>query len=152
MFITVLLDILTCNPLLLQSAKEGFKSMLMFSLFEDSDSASNNFENEVRLLSRTKFSHLYRYAAFENVDPVATSFYELIVLYANALVDVLNHGLDIRNTTDVLRAMKNVTYRSPRGTNISFDGAGDRISTYVVKDFDIDTDAYKVIFPLLLHI
>ena len=118
--------------------------MLIFALFEETSPNANEFENEVRALSRAKYADLYRYAAFENVDPVATSFYEMIVFYANAVARVLDRGLDVRNTTDVLGAMFNATYATPRGTNVTFDHIGDRVSTYVIKDFDINQEDFKV--------
>jgi Receptor family ligand binding region len=127
-------------------AKEGMKSVMLFSLFEPSDAISNEFQNEVRLLSRTKFADLYRYAAFENVDPVATGFYESIILYANAVKSVAERGLDWSNTQELLAAMQNVTYASPRGSNITIGIDGDRIMTYAIHDFDIKTESFTVIF------
>ncbi|OQV20225.1 Atrial natriuretic peptide receptor 1 [Hypsibius exemplaris] len=125
-------------------AKEGFKSLLLFSLLEASDSASSAFKNDVRQLSRTKFDHLYRYAAFENVDPVTSAYYEAVVFYASAVKALMENETDFRNTTLLLGAMKNVTYPNPRGGKITMDDKGDRVSTYVIKDFDVDTETFVV--------
>ncbi|XP_055329518.1 atrial natriuretic peptide receptor 2-like [Paramacrobiotus metropolitanus] len=123
-------------------AKEAYKSLVIFSLYESNDHNAAEFERVVRKTSKSLNQYAYR--PFENVDPIATSYYDAFILYAHAVRSVYSQGGNYTQTHLLLSKMKNVTYTTPYGENITMNFYGDRRVLYAIKSFDLDEEVFKL--------
>ena len=58
------------------------------------------------------------------ISEYAVSLYTAVYLFAHAATAVLNEGGDIRNTQQMLRMMKSISFKGIKGRNVSLDANG----------------------------
>ncbi|GAU88431.1 hypothetical protein RvY_01134-1 [Ramazzottius varieornatus] len=130
----------------------AFRSLAIIALYERHEQFFAEFAKEVRQRSRTQYQ--YFYGAFEEIDPIVTSFYDSFILYSTAVRKLVEKGGSPENITDGLQIanqIKNMSLDSPLGYPINMDLNGDRSRIYSIKDLDLETGKFSDVLRIDYH-
>ena len=70
----------------------------------------------------------------------STALYDAIMLYAYAATEVMNEGRDLADGKVMATAIRNTTFEGVGGQIVALDNNGDRITSYEVLNFKLETE------------
>ncbi|OQV16974.1 Atrial natriuretic peptide receptor 1 [Hypsibius exemplaris] len=132
-----------------RDAQSAYRSLALLALYETRDQFFSEFQKEVR--SRARKDYNYIFGAFEEIDPVVTSFYDAIVLYASTANKLFHSGHNLTDGLAMAEEMKNTTIDSPLGYSIDIDVDGDRTRAYSLKQMSSESGKFEDILRIDYH-
>ncbi|GAV02260.1 hypothetical protein RvY_12851 [Ramazzottius varieornatus] len=127
-----------------REAKQAFECLLLVSLRQNRNDYYDAFSANVKRLARTNLN--YTFGAFEEIDPVVTSFYDSIILYATIVNQIIRAGGNVFNGVQIARLMKDVTFDSPVNGEVRIDPVGDRQFDLTIKSMNPATGRFEVFY------
>ncbi|XP_055329653.1 atrial natriuretic peptide receptor 1-like isoform X2 [Paramacrobiotus metropolitanus] len=127
--------------LLRWEAKQAYESVLLVALHQVRNDYYETFSTNVKRLARKTLN--YTFGAFEEIDPVVTSFYDATLLYSIIMNKIITSGGNIYDGVKVSGMMRNFIFSSPISGDVWIDAVGDRQSDYVVKSFNPATGRFE---------
>ncbi|OQV16973.1 Atrial natriuretic peptide receptor 1 [Hypsibius exemplaris] len=129
-----------------RDAQSAYRSLALLALYETRDQFFTEFQKEVR--RRAKKYYNYIYGAFEEVDPVVTSYYDAVIIYASAISRLHRLGGNVKNGTLIALTMTNTSVPSPLGYLIDIDEDGDRTRAYSLKQMSPESGKFEDILRI----
>uniref|UniRef100_A0A158Q971 Guanylate cyclase n=1 Tax=Enterobius vermicularis TaxID=51028 RepID=A0A158Q971_ENTVE len=124
-----------------EAARLAFRALKTISLRRDNLDEYKQLEQDVAQLAEKKYNYSARTNKSYTMNNFISAFYEAVYLYALALNETLEAGLDPRNGTAITSKMWNRSFPGITG-NVSIDSNGDRYSDYSLLDYDPDRNEF----------
>ncbi|OWA52494.1 Atrial natriuretic peptide receptor 1 [Hypsibius exemplaris] len=129
-----------------REAKQAFESLLLIALHQTRNEYYDLFSANLKKLARTRLN--YTFGAFEEIDPVVTSFYDSIILYATIInqITASSPSSEAYNGVRIARMLKNLTFTSPVSGEVRIDPVGDRQFDFSIKSMNPDTGRFEIFY------
>ncbi|XP_051888980.1 atrial natriuretic peptide receptor 3 isoform X1 [Pristis pectinata] len=123
-------------------AKQAYQSLQTVTLLRTAKPEFHKFAADMKNRSRHQYDLTYE---DDNVNMFVEGFHDAIVLYANALQEVLKRGYSKTNGSQIVQKMWNTTFEGIAG-QVSIDANGDRYGDFsVIAMTDPATGTQEVI-------
>ncbi|XP_064535728.1 atrial natriuretic peptide receptor 1 isoform X1 [Drosophila montana] len=133
-----------------ERAKKAYTAMLTVTPKQPNDDAYTKVSNEIKDIASAKYN--YTFSENEPISAFVTSFFDGVLLYANALNDSIREDPSMLtrpiNGTDMVRRMWNRSFTGITG-NVTIDSNGDRISAYSLLDMNPSTGRFEIVAHFL---
>ncbi|XP_017847573.1 atrial natriuretic peptide receptor 1 isoform X2 [Drosophila busckii] len=133
-----------------ERAKKAYTAMLTVTPKQPNDDAYTKVSNEIKKIASLKYN--YTFSENEPISAFVTSFFDGVLLYANALNESIKDDPSILtrpiNGTDMVRRMWNRSFTGITG-NVTIDSNGDRISAYSLLDMNPTTGRFEIVAHFL---
>ncbi|XP_062126281.1 atrial natriuretic peptide receptor 1 isoform X1 [Drosophila sulfurigaster albostrigata] len=133
-----------------ERAKKAYTAMLTVTPKQPNDDAYTKVSNEIKDIASAKYN--YTFSENEPISAFVTSFFDGVLLYANALNESIREDPNMLtrpiNGTDIVRRMWNRSFTGITG-NVTIDSNGDRISAYSLLDMNPDTGRFEIVAHFL---
>ncbi|KAH8417160.1 hypothetical protein KR222_005193, partial [Zaprionus bogoriensis] len=133
-----------------ERAKKAYTAMLTVTPKQPNDDAYTKVSNEIKDIASTKYN--YTFSENEPISAFVTSFFDGVLLYANALNESIREDPSTLtkpiNGTDIVRRMWNRSFTGITG-NVTIDSNGDRISAYSLLDMNPSTGRFEIVAHFL---
>ncbi|CAI2322869.1 unnamed protein product [Caenorhabditis sp. 36 PRJEB53466] len=116
-------------------AKEAYRALKTISLRRSDLEEYKNFELRVKERAELKYNYTNITGKDYEMNNFISAFYDAVLLYAIALNETIQAGLDPRNGHNITSRMWGRTFVGITG-NVSIDLNGDRYSDYSLLDLD----------------
>ncbi|KAM7360932.1 atrial natriuretic peptide receptor 1 isoform 2-T3 [Cochliomyia hominivorax] len=127
-------------------ARKAYTAMLTVTPKQPNDDEYTRISNEIKEIAATKYN--YTFQDDEPISAFVTSFFDGVLLYANALNDSIREDPSVLtkpiNGTDMVRRMWNRSFMGITG-NVTIDANGDRISAYSLLDMNPTTGRFEIV-------
>ncbi|CCD73356.1 Receptor-type guanylate cyclase gcy-28 [Caenorhabditis elegans] len=118
-----------------EKAKEAYRALKTISLRRSDLDEYKNFELRVKERADQKYNYTNITGKDYEMNNFISAFYDAVLLYAIALNETIQSGLDPRNGHNITSRMWGRTFVGITG-NVSIDHNGDRYSDYSLLDLD----------------
>uniref|UniRef100_A0A1I7THQ5 ANF_receptor domain-containing protein n=1 Tax=Caenorhabditis tropicalis TaxID=1561998 RepID=A0A1I7THQ5_9PELO len=118
-----------------EKAKEAYRALKTISLRRSDLEEYKNFELRVKERAELKYNYTNITGKDYEMNNFISAFYDAVLLYAIALNETIQSGLDPRNGHNITSRMWGRTFVGITG-NVSIDHNGDRYSDYSLLDLD----------------
>ncbi|XP_073831869.1 atrial natriuretic peptide receptor 2 isoform X2 [Musca autumnalis] len=129
-----------------ERARKAYTAMLTVTPKQPDDEQYNNVSNKIKAIAEEKYN--YTFHDNEPISVFVTSFFDGVLLYANALNDSIREDPTVLtrpiNGTDMVRRMWNRSFMGITG-NVTIDANGDRISAYSLLDMNPTTGRFEIV-------
>ncbi|XP_075146651.1 atrial natriuretic peptide receptor 1 isoform X2 [Haematobia irritans] len=129
-----------------ERARKAYTAMLTVTPKQPDDEEYTKVSNEIKAIAEAKYN--YTFHDNEPISVFVTSFFDGVLLYANALNDSIREDPSVLtrplNGTDMVRRMWNRSFMGITG-NVTIDGNGDRISAYSLLDMNPTTGRFEIV-------
>ncbi|XP_017873934.1 PREDICTED: atrial natriuretic peptide receptor 1 isoform X2 [Drosophila arizonae] len=133
-----------------ERAKKAYTAMLTVTPKQPNDDAYTKVSNEIKDIASAKYN--YTFSENEPISAFVTSFFDGVLLYANALNESIREDPSMLtrpiNGTDMVRRMWNRSFTGITG-NVTIDSNGDRISAYSLLDMNPNTGRFEIVAHFL---
>ncbi|EDW15120.1 atrial natriuretic peptide receptor 1 isoform X1 [Drosophila mojavensis] len=133
-----------------ERAKKAYTAMLTVTPKQPNDDAYTKVSNEIKDIASAKYN--YTFSENEPISAFVTSFFDGVLLYANALNESIREDPSMLtrpiNGTDMVRRMWNRSFTGITG-NVTIDSNGDRISAYSLLDMNPTTGRFEIVAHFL---
>ncbi|KNC29816.1 hypothetical protein FF38_01511 [Lucilia cuprina] len=127
-------------------ARKAYTAMLTVTPKQPNDDEYTRVSNEIKAIAAAKYN--YTFQDDEPISAFVTSFFDGVLLYANALNDSIREDPSVLtrpiNGTDMVRRMWNRSFMGITG-NVTIDANGDRISAYSLLDMNPTTGRFEIV-------
>ncbi|XP_065362565.1 atrial natriuretic peptide receptor 1 isoform X2 [Calliphora vicina] len=127
-------------------ARKAYTAMLTVTPKQPNDDEYTRVSNEIKAIAAAKYN--YSFQDDEPISAFVTSFFDGVLLYANALNDSIREDPSVLtrpiNGTDMVRRMWNRSFMGITG-NVTIDANGDRISAYSLLDMNPTTGRFEIV-------
>ncbi|XP_061389201.1 atrial natriuretic peptide receptor 1, partial [Musca vetustissima] len=129
-----------------ERARKAYTAMLTVTPKQPDDEEYTKVSDEIKSIAKAKYN--YTFHDNEPISVFVTSFYDGVLLYANALNDSIREDPTVLtrpiNGTDMVRRMWNRSFMGITG-NVTIDANGDRISAYSLLDMNPTTGRFEIV-------
>ncbi|XP_037954574.1 atrial natriuretic peptide receptor 1 isoform X3 [Teleopsis dalmanni] len=133
-----------------ERARKAYTAMLTVTPKQPSGSEYTRVSEEIKSIAAAKYN--YTFHDNEPISTFVTSFYDGVLLYANALNDSIREDPSVLtrpiNGTDMVRRMWNRSFKGITG-NVTIDANGDRVSAYSLLDMNPTTGRFEIVAHFL---
>jgi atrial natriuretic peptide receptor A len=123
------------------AARRGYEAVLTVTLSRPDSEDYLQFTENVRSKAREEYKYDV-YGPDEEVNSFVGAFHDAVLLYALAVNETLEAGIDPSNGSEVTRRMWNRTFQGITGT-VSIDENGDRNGDYALLDMNTETGIFQ---------
>ncbi|KJH46342.1 hypothetical protein DICVIV_07584 [Dictyocaulus viviparus] len=124
-----------------EKAKEAYRALKTISLRRSDLEEYKNFETRVKIRAEEKYDYSKITGKEYEMNNFISAFYDAVLLYAIALNETIEAGMDPRNGHSITSKMWGRTFDGITG-NVSIDANGDRYSDYSLLDLDPEADKF----------
>ncbi|ULU09942.1 hypothetical protein L3Y34_014356 [Caenorhabditis briggsae] len=124
-----------------EKAKEAYRALKTISLRRSDLAEYRIFEARVKERAEVKYTYSNITGKEYEMNNFISAFYDAVLLYAIALNETIQSGLDPRNGHNITSRMWGRTFVGITG-NVSIDLNGDRYSDYSLLDLDPNSDKF----------
>ncbi|KAH8381881.1 hypothetical protein KR009_000760 [Drosophila setifemur] len=133
-----------------ERAQKAYTAMLTVTPKQPNDNEYTRVSNEIKAIAAEKYN--YTFSDNEPISAFVTSFFDGVLLYANALNDSIREDPTMLtrpiNGTDMVRRMWNRSFTGITG-NVTIDANGDRLSAYSLLDMNPNTGRFEIVAHFL---
>ncbi|XP_068157470.1 atrial natriuretic peptide receptor 1 isoform X1 [Drosophila tropicalis] len=133
-----------------ERARKSYTAMLTVTPKQPNDNEYTRVSNEIKAIAAAKYN--YTFSDNEPISAFVTSFFDGVLLYANALNDSIREDPTMLtqpiNGTDMVRRMWNRSFTGITG-NVTIDANGDRLSAYSLLDMNPSTGRFEIVAHFL---
>ncbi|KAH8271442.1 hypothetical protein KR018_010761, partial [Drosophila ironensis] len=133
-----------------ERAQKAYTAMLTVTPKQPNDNEYTRVSNEIKAIAAEKYN--YTFSDNEPISAFVTSFFDGVLLYANALNDSIREDPSMLtrpiNGTDMVRRMWNRSFTGITG-NVTIDANGDRLSAYSLLDMNPKTGHFEIVAHFL---
>ncbi|XP_034660626.1 atrial natriuretic peptide receptor 1 [Drosophila subobscura] len=133
-----------------ERAQKAYTAMLTVTPKQPNDNEYTRVSNEIKAIAADKYN--YTFSDNEPISAFVTSFFDGVLLYANALNDSIREDPSMLtrpiNGTDMVRRMWNRSFTGITG-NVTIDANGDRLSAYSLLDMNPNTGRFEIVAHFL---
>ncbi|XP_036328635.1 atrial natriuretic peptide receptor 1 [Rhagoletis pomonella] len=129
-----------------ERAHKAYTAILTLTPKQPNDEDYTKVSNKIKTIAAEKYN--YTFQENEDVSAFVTSFFDGVLLYAQALNDSIREDPTVLtrpiNGTDMVRRMWGRSFKGITG-NVTIDSNGDRISAYSLLDMNPDTGRFEIV-------
>ncbi|XP_058979391.1 atrial natriuretic peptide receptor 1 isoform X1 [Musca domestica] len=129
-----------------ERARKAYTAMLTVTPKQPDDEEYTKVSDKIKAIAEAKYN--YTFHDNEPISVFVTSFFDGVLLYANALNDSIREDPTVLtrplNGTDMVRRMWNRSFMGITG-NVTIDANGDRISAYSLLDMNPTTGRFEIV-------
>ncbi|KAI8046866.1 atrial natriuretic peptide receptor 1 isoform X2 [Drosophila gunungcola] len=133
-----------------ERAQKAYTAMLTVTPKQPNDNEYTRVSNEIKAIAAEKYN--YTFSDNEPISAFVTSFFDGVLLYANALNESIREDPTMLtrpiNGTDMVRRMWNRSFTGITG-NVTIDANGDRLSAYSLLDMNPTTGRFEIVAHFL---
>ncbi|XP_037711183.1 atrial natriuretic peptide receptor 1 isoform X1 [Drosophila subpulchrella] len=133
-----------------ERAQKAYTAMLTVTPKQPNDNEYTRVSNEIKAIAAEKYN--YTFSDNEPISAFVTSFFDGVLLYANALNESIREDPTMLtrpiNGTDMVRRMWNRSFTGITG-NVTIDANGDRLSAYSLLDMNPATGRFEIVAHFL---
>ncbi|KAH8363293.1 hypothetical protein KR084_007784 [Drosophila pseudotakahashii] len=133
-----------------ERAQKAYTAMLTVTPKQPNDNEYTRVSNEIKAIAAEKYN--YTFSDNEPISAFVTSFFDGVLLYANALNESIREDSTMLtrpiNGTDMVRRMWNRSFTGITG-NVTIDANGDRLSAYSLLDMNPTTGRFEIVAHFL---